>query len=230
MSALSDSEIIARLRWLISQSRMSQAQFARRIGIDPANLSKHLSGRLPITEGLINRVVADIGVSKQWLRDGVDVPYPKPIHASDMTPESREIRKTAPRSGVPVYDIDVTAGFGNLSQMFTEDKVMGFVDLPDFVDSRCRIVRVSGDSMEPTIANGGFVALREINSNTIFWGQIYVVILDDYRMVKVIRRHADSSKVILHSFNPAYDDMEINRDEIRGCYLVEAILNCSLRC
>lgn len=228
--SLSSPEIIARLRLLIEQSRLSQAQFARRIGIDPANLSKHLSGRLPVTEGLINRVVADLGVSKKWLRDGIDVPYPKPVHAVDMTPGQCGSIMRSERSGVPVYDIDVTAGFGNLSQVFTEDKIMGFVDLPDFIDSRCRIVRVTGDSMEPTISNGGFVALREVGSRTIFWGQIYVVVLDDYRMVKVIRRHTDPSKVILHSFNPAYDDMEIDRDEIRGCYLVEAILNCSIRC
>ena len=41
--------------------------------------------------------------------------------------------------------------------------------------------------MQPVICNGDMVAIREVkNPNLIFWGQIYVVLLDDYRMVKYI--------------------------------------------
>ena len=59
----------------------------------------------------------------------------------------------------------------------------------------------------------------------IFWGQIYVVQLEEYRMIKYIRRHADPSMVILHSDNPAYDDMDVPRADIRALYIVEAVLN-----
>lgn len=59
---------------------------------------------------------------------------------------------------------------------------------------------------------------------------MYVIVLDDYRMVKFVRRNADNTKVTLHSDNPAYDDMEVNRDDIRRLYLVEAVINCDLRC
>lgn len=69
--------VLSRIRHLIEISRMSQAQFARRIGLDPSNMSKHLTGKLPVTDGLINRIVADMGVSKRWLRDGEDIPFPK---------------------------------------------------------------------------------------------------------------------------------------------------------
>ncbi len=31
--------------------------------------------------------------------------------------------------------------------------------------------------------------------------------------------------VILHSDNPAYDDMDVDRRDIRALYIVEAILN-----
>ncbi|MDE6377590.1 MAG: S24 family peptidase [Duncaniella sp.] len=63
----------------------------------------------------------------------------------------------------------------------------------------------------------------------IFWGQIYVVQLEDYRMVKFVRRHKDPDKVILHSENPDYDDMDVDRRDILGMYLVEVILNCQIR-
>ena len=57
--------VIGRIRYLISQSRLTQANFSKRLGIDPTNMSKHLNGRLPITEGLINRIAVDMGVSKR---------------------------------------------------------------------------------------------------------------------------------------------------------------------
>lgn len=219
--------IADRIRHLIKLERMSQARFARRLGIDPANMSKHLSGKLPITDGLVNRIVADMGVSKEWLRNGTDVPFPRPVHAREI---STGPGPTAPQGGVPVYDIDVTAGFGRLERMFTDDRIVGAVALPDLSDD-CRIVRVSGDSMHPRIIDGGFVALRAISDmRNIYWGQIYVVVMEDYRMVKTVRRHHDQSKVILHSINPDYDDMEVDRRDIIALYLVEAILNYSVLC
>lgn len=222
--------IIDRLRYLIKMSRLSQAQFARRIGMDPSNLSKCLSGKLPITEPLINRVVVDLGVSKKWLRDGTDVPYAKETHATEISLQQPIQVSQARHSGVPVYDIDVTAGCAELSRMFTEDRIVGVVDLPR-LNKSCRIVRVSGDSMTPVIMNGGFVAIRPLSERrNIFWGQIYVIVMEDYRMVKYLRRHPDNSKVILHSANPDYDDMEVSRNDIIDLYLVESIINYDLRC
>ena len=87
----------------------------------------------------------------------------------------------------------------------------GFVDLPDMTSTQCRIVRVSGDSMSPVIRNGDYIAVRELtNLRQIFWGQIYVVILDDYRMVKYIRHHDDPALVILRSENKRYDDISVH--------------------
>ena len=96
--------------------------------------------------------------------------------------------------------------------------------------SQCRIVRVSGDSMSPVIRNGDYIAVRELsNLRQIFWGQIYVVILDDYRMVKYIRRHDDPEMVILRSENKRYDDMIIERMEIRDLMFVQNIIHIDSR-
>lgn len=218
--------IADRIRHLIKLERRARPGLPTS-RIDPANMSKHLSGKLPITDGLVNRIVADMGVSKEWLRNGTDVPFPRPVHAREI---STGPGPTAPQGGVPVYDIDVTAGFGRLERMFTDDRIVGAVALPDLSDD-CRIVRVSGDSMHPRIIDGGFVALRAISDmRNIYWGQIYVVVMEDYRMVKTVRRHHDQSKVILHSINPDYDDMEVDRRDIIALYLVEAILNYSVLC
>ena len=220
--------VIDRIHFLIENMRLSQAAFARRLRLDPGNLSKHLSGRLPITKGLVNRIAVDLAVSKHWLLTGEGVPFEKPLPPTESA--KAEFAVAAPQKGTPIYDIDVTAGCLSLSQMFTEDRIIGFVDLPT-LRSDSVIVRVFGDSMMPEIPDGAYVAIRHISDTScIFWGQIYVVILDDYRMVKHIRRHADPDKLILRSANPAYDDLEINRSQVRNLFLVETILNLTTRC
>ena len=221
--------IIMRIRHLLTVLGMSQNRFAAQLGISPANMSKHLSGKLPITKGLVNRIALDYGVSRTWLTTGQDVPFAK-------SPEGNHVqmvngRPAAAAANVPIYDIDVTAGFGPLSQIFTTENVIGAVSLPQMRDpDTLRIVRVTGDSMLPTLANGAYIAIREWQSDTILWGQIYVVVMEDLRMVKVVRRHSDDSKIILHSQNPDYDDIEVLRRDVVGLYLVEAILNYTTLC
>lgn len=224
---LQPDNILERLRYLIGISRMTQAQFAARVGVNPTNLSKYLSGKIPVTDSLLNKVVVNTGVSKAWLAEGADVPFPRES-APRVIESERPVRLRESRQGVPVYDIDVTAGKVELSRMLTVDRIEGYIDLPR-LDPDCVIVRVNGDSMEPAIHNGGFVSIRPItNPGNIFWGRIYVVVMEDYRMVKYLRRNPDPAMVTLRSANPAYDDMEVPRADIQSLFLVEAILHCEL--
>lgn len=217
LSKTQQSDIIGRIRQLISLMGLTQGAFAAKIGVSSANMSKHLSGALPVTQGLVNRICLDLGVSRSWLLEGSDVPFGK--GEADTA-----------RTGTPVYDIDVTAGFGPLEMLFTQEHIVGTIDIPGLVKKQNeRIVRVSGNSMEPVIQNGSYIAIREVPADTILWGQNYVIIMESYRMVKTIRRHPDPAKIILHSQNPNYDDIEVNRSEILGIYLVDAIINLTTR-
>ena len=131
--------------------------------------------------------------------------------------------------GIPVYDIDVTAGMIPRDMMFVNENIIGYINLPNMLQD-CRIVRVSGDSMSPVIRSGDMLAVRELSDiQDIFWGQIYVVLLEDYCMVKYVRRHNDPTKVILRSENPDYDDMEIDRDKIRELMFVQNIIHIDTR-
>ena len=100
-----NSDIISRIKYLIQLKRISQAEFARRINIDPSNLCKHLTSKLPITDVLINRIVVEMGVSKQWLKYGDDVPYSK---VAGQSVEVLDVEKLSvvKLPGIPDYDID----------------------------------------------------------------------------------------------------------------------------
>lgn len=224
---MNQQEIIGRIKYLIKELNYRQADFARKIDVDTSNLSKYLNGRLPLSESLINRIVVNMGVSKQWLEEGTDLPFAKPIVPSiQLTPTI--VQDT--HHGTPVYDIDVTAGAIPRSQMFTDEQIVGWIDLPEIAGSDHRIVRVNGDSMQPVICHGDYIALRELTRmQYIYWGQIYVVILDDFRMIKYVRKNVDPNKVTLRSANPEYDDMDIYRNDIRDMMLVQQILHIDTR-
>lgn len=225
---MTNEDIKSRIKYLIHELRLTQGEFAEKIGCDQSNLSKHLNGKLPISEALINKIVINLGVSKSWLKDGLDVPFPK--YSSGMVPELLiDESEMKSMKGTPVYDIDVTAGSLSRPMMFADEHIVGAVNMPN-ISKDCRIVRVSGDSMNPVICNGDFIAVRELtNMSQIFWGHIYVVVLDDYRMVKYLRKHPDQDKVILRSENPRYDDMEVYRSDIKELLVVQNILHIDTR-
>ena len=227
---MENQERIERIKYLIKELNLKQRDFAERIGVDTSNLSKYLNGKLPINDSFVNRLVVNLGVSKQWVMQGTDIPFPKNtnIPAATAIHSCDENQNTL--IGTPVYDIDVTAGALPRSSLFADDQIVGSINMPDVISSNCRVVRVSGNSMEPVIHNGDYVALRELsNMQQIFWGQIYVVMLDDYRLLKFVRRHPDPQMVILRSANPDYDDMEIARADIRELMLVQHILHLESR-
>lgn len=130
-------------------------------------------------------------------------------------------------SGTLVYDIDATCGTDCRDIFSTEDNVIGSVNLPG-VNKQSHIIRANGDSMEPEIYDGNMVAVREIKSwDDIFYGQIYLIILDEYRMIKRIRRYEqdEDNYVILRSENPQYDDIKLHKGKIRKLFVVENILS-----
>lgn len=211
------ASLVDRIRYLMKLSRRNQSAFARLTDTDPAQLSRILSGKQEPGDSFINRLVLNLGVSKEWLVAGTDVPFPKPV-PSHPQPQSHK--------GAPVYDIDVTAGAVPLSRMFTQENIIGWCNLPG-VNPELPLVHVAGNSMSPRIAPGSYISLRYVSPQSpIFWGQIYVVVLEDYRVVKFVRRHPDPSMVILHSDNPEYDDMEVRRSDIVALYMVDSIINC----
>lgn len=202
-----------RIRYLISATRHNQSSFAKAIGVDSATVSRILGSDRRPSEAFLNRIVVNLGVSKQWLAEGTDVPFP------------RKPRTDAAPQGAPVYDIDVTAGATPLSRMFTDERIMGRIYLPG-IDPALPIVRVSGDSMTPKLRPGCYLSIRPIGLDApISWGRIYVVVLADYRLVKYVRPNADPAMVTLVSVNPDYDDIIVPRADIEGLYLVENVIN-----
>lgn len=156
-------------------------------------------------------------------------PLPKP----EVPPKSKQNVFQDPSPGyktakqIPFYDIDVSAGkiemFGNGQHPTMYFSIPGFEDC-DFG------VPVFGHSMYPTFENGCIVACKKINDKTLInFGASYLIITEDYRMIKRLLRNDKPEAVLAISDNEEtrkdgkrkFEAFEIPIDKIRMLYLIK---------
>lgn len=200
--------------------------FAEYIGISQQVLERIFrkdkrSGKYPsVSDGIKEALKSKFNLNDIWFVDNSS-------NAVEVPLEEKSTYYTEPHNGTPVYDIDATCGTESRDMDFTDEHIVGYVDLPGVNKNAC-IIRANGDSMEPRIFDGNMVVIREIkNWEDVFYGQIYLILLDEYRMIKYIRRYEpdEGNYIILRSENPKYDDIKLHKSKIRKLFIVENILS-----
>ena len=205
--------LISRIKYEYS---LNQSQIADSLGVKKTYLSDMINGRVPYNETMSKKISEIFPVVNNEQSS-----YNKTIKITES-----DINESS-FSGTLVYDIDATCGMDNREIEFAEDRIIGSVNLPE-ISKTAKIVTANGDSMEPVIYNGNRVVIREIfNWEDIFYGQIYLILLDEYRMIKYIRRYEQDEKnyIILRSENSRYDDIKLHKSKIRKLFIVENILS-----
>ena len=123
--------------------------------------------------------------------------------------------------------IDATCG--KEMRSFEDETVVGHIDLPE-IRKDSVIIKATGDSMTPVIISGDRIAVREIKSwDYIAFGQIYLIITSEYRLLKYIGKSDNPDFIILRSENSGYDDIEMPKKDIVKLFIVEnrlSIKNC----
>ena len=204
------------------------AEFARSIGVVPTQIYDLQKGKIKkISDSIADKIISAYPeFDKVWLLTGEGSMLKSSPESKESGATKCEIRE-GDYSGTLVYNIDATCGTDLREMAFTQENVIGSVDLPG-ISKDSKIIRANGDSMEPRIYDGNMVVIREIhNWEDVFYGQIYLILLDEYRMIKYIRRYEpdETNYIILRSENAAYDDIKLRKDKIRRLFIVENILS-----
>lgn len=213
-----------RLLQIIDHEKISVSQFERWSGLSNGyikNIRKSIS-----TDKLDGILRAFPDINRDWLIRG------EGDMISESTTDPPQVVQVQPnRNGILVYDVDATCGKNPRDIDFTDDIVIGSIDLPN-ISRDCKIIRANGDSMTPKISDGNWIAIREIyDFDDVFYGQIYVVVTNEYRMIKYVRKYEQDEQnyFILRSDNPNYDDITIRKDKIRKMFIVENILSVKIQ-
>lgn len=213
-----------RLLQVIDHEKISVSQFERRSGLSNGyikNIRKSIS-----TDKLDGILRAFPDINRDWLIRGEGEMI---LNSTNDPPQVVQVQPN--RNGILVYDIDATCGKQSRDMDFTDDIVIGSIDLPN-ISRDCNIIRANGDSMTPMICDGNWIAIREIfDFEEVFYGQIYVVVTNEYRMIKYVRKYEQDEQnyFILRSANPNYDDITIRKDKIRKMFVVENILSVKIQ-
>ena len=125
----------------------------------------------------------------------------------------------SPSVGTPYYDVDFIGGFdevfnSQVNMPSTNIVIRGF-------EKASLWCNVTGHSMEPKINHGDIIALRQCTLNDIQYGEIYAVVLDTIRTIKILRRSPDPDKLRFIPINTEdYDEQEFDKSRIMNVFEV----------
>ena len=206
---------------ILEYSGLNPKSFSEKIGLDrPQAIYDIQKGKTKnISPNMADKIVSAFPeINRTWLLTG----------EGEMLKEGAgRVPRTQETQGTPVYNIDVVCGREGRDLMFADERIIGYVDLPG-ISRSSHIIEASGDSMAPRINSGDRIVVREIETWDFFvFGQAYVVITDEYRLLKYVRKHPErpNEYVLLRSENPAYDDIELPIAAIRKLFVVENVLS-----
>ena len=193
---------------------LDQIDFAELLEMKQGSISDIERGRIGISEKVKSKLI-EIGIYKNYIENGIEPICDFKNILKD--PQEKYIAKQK-TTGIPVYDLDFTAG--DVTQ-FTDfqEKVIGHIDMNGF--RKCiAFVKVKGNSMFPTFTAGDIVGLEPVENFTIIeYGQPFAIVTKhNQSLIKIIRKGNDNDNLILRSNNKDFDDIDIHKKDILRLY------------
>lgn len=209
----------------IQYKGLSRRKFQDKIKVSNSYIQNISKG---ISNDILNRISIQYPeLNTDWLLNGVGEMLLSHEREDKTITVNQTSVSTKQRKGALIYDIDATCGLSGRDIEFTDEKVIGSIDTPE-INPDSKIIFATGDSMLPLIASGDRVVIRKIESWDYFnYGQVYLIITNEYRLIKRVRRHPKDSDnlILLRSENPDYDDIDLPKREIIHLFIVENILS-----
>ena len=186
----------------------NKAQFANFLGISPQGLSTWIKRETFDNELIYSKCE---GLSPEWLLTGRGEMLKNTADTTSetVTPDSQSEPKLSsnPIDGIPYFDVDFLGGFDEIFNDQTSTPSCRII-APGF-EKASVWCNVTGHSMEPKICHGDIIALRRCSINDIQYGEIYAVVFDTIRTIKIIRRGSTPENLRLVPINTAdYDEQE----------------------
>lgn len=160
----------------------------------------------------------DINTHEQSLLPDKDIKkYPNEQENEDEKLMSAKV-SADPNIGTPYYDVDFIGGFNEI--LNAQESVPACnVIVPGF-EKASIWCNVTGHSMEPKINHGDIIALHECAVSDIQYGEIYAVVLDTIRTIKILRKGSTPDVLRYVPINTDYDEQEFGLSRISRVFEV----------
>lgn len=223
----------------------NQSAFAKAIGVTPTVIANVVGTRQGKPSfDVISKICANANISADWLLTGHGpmlktkgsnqscsvaedtIPdhkdkknkaiYPKKQGENSITEAllSEPSVSYTPSKGAPYYDVDFLGGFDLTFNDQTINPEYN-IDFKPFNKPGVTWVNITGHSMEPKINHGDIIALKECRLEDVQYGEIYAVVLDTIRTVKILRKSNDPNRMRYVPINEEnYDEQEYDNSRI----------------
>ena len=223
----------------------NQSAFAKAVGVTPTVIANVVGTRQGKPSfDVISKICANANISADWLLTGHGpmlktkgsnqscsvaedaIPdhkdkknkaiYPKKQGENSITEAllSEPSVSYTPSKGAPYYDVDFLGGF---DLTFNDQTITPEynIDFKPFNKLGVTWVNITGHSMEPKINHGDIIALKECRLEDVQYGEIYAVVLDTIRTVKILRKSNDPNRMRYVPINEEnYDEQEYDNSRI----------------
>lgn len=203
--------ILDRIKLYIDTKGISIAAFEKSVGMSNASFSKSLKNNGAIgTDKLENILSIYSDISPEWLLTG----------QGDMLKEEPSLSVSMnPQEGTPYYDVDFLGGFD------LQENSQAMVPALNIVANICPRAEmwcnITGHSMEPTISHGDIIALHKCSVEDIQYGEVYAVVLDTFRTVKILRKSSTPGMLKFVPVNKEeFDEQDFSISRILQVYEV----------
>lgn len=216
--------ILSRIQEIASNEGITIGAMERTIGASKGVLSRAINNGTDIQAKWLSIIVENYPrYSTGWLLTGAGSMLKDDLNGiktiDEANPSFMPTTSMNPSVGTPYYDVDFIGGFDEVfnSQVnipATNIVIRGF-------EKASLWCNVTGHSMEPKINHGDIIALRQCTLNDIQYGEIYAVVLDTIRTIKILRRSPDPDKLCFIPINTEdYDEQEFDKSRIMNVFEV----------
>ena len=216
--------VLSRIQEIASNEGITIGAMERTIGASKGVLSRAINNGTDIQAKWLSIIVENYPrYSTGWLLTGAGSMLKDDLNGiktiDEANPSFMPTTSMNPSVGTPYYDVDFIGGFDEVfnSQVnipATNIVIRGF-------EKASLWCNVTGHSMEPKINHGDIIALRQCTLNDIQYGEIYAVVLDTIRTIKILRRSPDPSKLRFIPINTEdYDEQEFDKSRIMNVFEV----------
>jgi len=218
-------KILSRISEIANNEKITISALEKKIGASKGVLSRAIKNGTDIQAKWLQLIVEIYPrYSLNWLIRGIgdmiinNTEENSPI-IIDNSPNPYQIQDKS--IGVPYYDVDFICGFDLIINNQTAIPSTN-IFFPPF-DKATLWCNVSGESMSPKINSGDIIALQEQKIENILFGEIYAIVMDDIRTIKILRRGSTRNKIRFVPINPRYDEQQFEISKIIKIY---AVLGC----
>lgn len=225
-----NKRFIAIINFLIEQKHATtKLEIAEKLGISSSKFSEILGERMNVSAELIGNLAKNYPqISLEWIMLGEGNIFTQEQRSLPQLPSTAEINNKVVNSqhALPLLPMSAVAGWNGWDVAGVNFDECEKIYVPHFCELGAEfIIRITGNSMLPTLASGDMIACRKIrDTQYIQWGKIHLIDSEQGPMVKRIHPSDNHQTISCHSDNESYPPFNLPKSEIRSLSLVVGII------